>query len=355
MTIQSNKFKLPSYVNFIIILFGAILFFFLLIIGSGIIIPLAFAFLFSLFLYPFVKKMEKRFPRWLSIILALLVVIIICIIIFFITYNSILSFSKDYPEMERGVKRLISSYQKVMEEELNITSKEQGEFTEKSLNNFMRTGGKFIAAFLGSIATFFTYIFLIPIYTFFMLYYRHIFKEFLIMVIKDEEQEKRAIIIEEQIIQVVQKYVVGLFTVILIITILNVIGLWIIGIKHAIFFGALAALLTIIPYIGVFIGSLLPILFALVMKDSLFYPIAVFVWFQIVQTLEGNFITPSIVGSQVSLNPLIAIVALLIGASVWGIAGMILFTPLTAILKVILDNIPETEPYGHLLGEGHKK
>jgi predicted PurR-regulated permease PerM len=117
----------------------------------------------------------------------------------------------------------------------------------------------------------------------------------------------------------------------------------------------LAALLTVIPYIGVFIGSLLPILYALVMTDSFFYPIAVFIWFQLVQALEGNVITPNIVGSQVSLNPLIAILSLLIGASVWGVAGMVLFTPLTAILKVFLDNIPALAAYGYLMSEGERK
>jgi predicted PurR-regulated permease PerM len=71
----------------------------------------------------------------------------------------------------------------------------------------------------------------------------------------------------------------------------------------------------------------------------------------VVQFLEGNFITPNIVGSKVSVNPLAAIIALLIGGMLWGPAGMILSIPFTAIIKVVFDHVDSLEPFGFLLGE----
>jgi len=136
----------------------------------------------------------------------------------------------------------------------------------------------------------------------------------------------------------------------LIVGVLNTTGLMILGIEHAMFFGALAAVLTIIPYIGVFIGSLLPILFALVTKDSLWYPVGVALIFWIVQFLEGNFITPNVVGGRVSINPFAAILALFFGGMIWGAIGMILSIPVLAITKVIFDTVPPLNPYGFLLG-----
>src|SRR5690606_28894066 len=105
-----------------------------------------------------------------------------------------------------------------------------------------------------------------------------------------------------------------------------------------------------IPYLGIFIGSLLPIVYAFLTKDSLLYPLGVAAVFWFVQFIEGNFITPNVVGNKVSLNPFAAIIALFVGGAVWGPAGMILFIPYLALLKVIFDVIEPLEPYGFLLG-----
>ena len=73
--------------------------------------------------------------------------------------------------------------------------------------------------------------------------------------------------------------------------------------------------------------------------------------FVFVQFLEGNFITPMITGSKVSINPMAAIIALILGGELWGTPGMILSIPLTAVLKVVMDTSKSTEPWGFLLGD----
>src|SRR3546814_5216445 len=104
-----------------------------------------------------------------------------------------------------------------------------------------------------------------------------------------------------------------------IVAVLNTGGLYLLGIQYAWFFGTLASLLLLIPYIGIAIGSLLPALFALATKDSAWYALGVIGWFQVVQFLEGNFITPNIVGGKVSINPLMAIISLLLGGLLFGL------------------------------------
>ena len=101
-----------------------------------------------------------------------------------------------------------------------------------------------------------------------------------------------------------------------------------------------------IPYIGITIGALLPITIALLTKDSPLYAVAVLGLFLIVQALESNIITPYIVGSKVSLNSFAAIIALLLGGQLWGMAGLVLALPLTAITKVIIQRLREgvTDP-----------
>src|SRR5690606_41918749 len=142
---------------------------------------------------------------------------------------------------------------------------------------------------------------------------------------------------------VVQSYLMGLILVMGIVAILNTVGLYILGVQYAWFFGTLASLLMLLPYIGIAIGSILPAIFALATKDSAWYALGVIAWFQVVQFLEGNFITPNIVGSKVSINPLMAIISIFLGGMLFGIAGLILALPLPATIKVILDYTPGTQ------------
>ena len=122
------------------------------------------------------------------------------------------------------------------------------------------------------------------------------------------------------------------------------------GLEHAFFFAVFAAILAIIPYIGIILGSLPAILYALLFTQSLLTPLAVIGVFTAVQFLEGNFITPNIVGSRVSINPFVALLALIIGGEVWGISGMIIFVPFVGILRCIFDEVEGLRPYGYLLG-----
>jgi predicted PurR-regulated permease PerM len=143
----------------------------------------------------------------------------------------------------------------------------------------------------------------------------------------------------------------GLLTVILIVGTLQSAGLYFLGIENPVFFGMLAAVLAVIPYIGIMIGSILPALVALVTKDSAWYALGVIIIMQGIQFLESNFITPFIVGGSVSVNQIAALLALLVGGSLWGVIGMILAIPFTAIIKVIFDNVDGLKPWGFLLGD----
>ncbi|MDX1373493.1 MAG: AI-2E family transporter, partial [Nitrososphaeraceae archaeon] len=116
-------------------------------------------------------------------------------------------------------------------------------------------------------------------------------------------------------------------------------------------FGFLAATLSIIPYIGTTLGATIPVLYAFMSHDSLFIPLAVAILFWAIQLIESNFLSPKVVGSSLNVNPLAAILSLIIGAAVWGVAGMILFLPLTAMLKVFCQEFDELKPIAMLIND----
>ena len=111
---------------------------------------------------------------------------------------------------------------------------------------------------------------LIPIFSFFFLFYREAFKVFFVKAFTLTPKEK----VEETVAKMydaLQNYMIGQLTVMFIIAILNTIGLYFLGIKFAWFFGILASLLMILPYIGITIGSIFPAIFALATLDSPYY------------------------------------------------------------------------------------
>jgi predicted PurR-regulated permease PerM len=91
-------------------------------------------------------------------------------------------------------------------------------------------------------------------------------------------------------------------------------------------------------------------LYAFVSSDRLWPVIAVALLFWTVQLITDNFLSPKIVGGSLNINALAAILSLIIGALVWGVAGMILFLPFTAMLKIICEEYEELQPIALLIG-----
>jgi predicted PurR-regulated permease PerM len=140
-----------------------------------------------------------------------------------------------------------------------------------------------------------------------------------------------------------------MIVVYLIVGILNSLSLLILGVRHAILFGMLCAIMTIIPYIGIFVSAMLPISVVWLDTGSVWYPVGVVAAFSIIQYLEANVIFPKVVGTQLHVSTMAMLVAVVIGGLIWGVAGMVLFIPFVAILKIISDNIKEWEPINLLL------
>jgi len=172
---------------------------------------------------------------------------------------------------------------------------------------------------------------------------------FIVSLFKDEH----AIVVYDAIAQIryiVKKYIAGLFTQMLIVTILACAAFEIIGIKYAFLLGLITGIFNVIPYIGIFTAFLLS---ALITFATMGTTDVLFVFFSVVviHLIDSNYIMPKIVGSKVKINPLVALLGLVIGEMVWGISGMFLSIPVIAIFKVIFDRVDGLRPWGMVLGD----
>lgn len=311
------------------------------VLAADIIIPLLISAFLAIVLLPAVKWLEKKLSLTWSVIIVLLISVVVFIGIMWIIGNQLTRLISDLPNLESKYQALIDNISLQLQSTLGINEDEQIRMFKDSL----KSASVYVTTFLVSTTNTLSLIIQIPIYVFLLLLYRDRFKKFFISLLPNHEE----LTWKKEIDSVLKGYISGLLIVTVIISILNTVGLLILGIDHAIFFGVLSGILTIIPYVGIFIGALLPAVFALITKDSAWYAIGVVAMFTFVQFLEGNFITPRVTGSKVSINALAAIIALLIGGKILGIAGMILAVPITGVIRVLLTYSKHLKPFVILL------
>lgn len=354
MDTQSRGNQLPSYAKLAYVLLSIVIIVYGLHTLQGILIPLVFAILFSVLLFPLARRLENwRIPRILSVILCLILTLTVIVGILYAVSLQISSFAEVAPKLiERG-NTYLAQIQTYADERFNIDRQRQVSEIRKYLNQGLAEGGAILTSTLLATTSTLTDILLVLLFIFFFLLYRDFFRSFFYKAFPETRRSKIDYV-TQGIYTVVKDYLAGLALVILIIGTLMTIGLLILGIDYAIFFGFFGACLVLIPYFGISLGSLLPAAYALVTEDNPLKALGVIGIFLFVQTIEGNFITPYIVGSKVSINPLAAIIVLILWENVWGLAGLVLALPMTAILKVIFDTVDSLKPYGFLIGEAEK-
>jgi predicted PurR-regulated permease PerM len=189
-----------------------------------------------------------------------------------------------------------------------------------------------VLAFLGYL--------IIPVYLFYLLADLPQLKRFLESFIP---QRFRSIYDDKltEVDTVLSGFIRGQLLVCALLAVLYSIGLYVIGIDLAIAIGVLAGITFIIPYVGTIIGMVLSVAMALLKFQDILHPLLCLGWFGIVQTLEGMVITPRVVGNSIGLHPLVTIVALLVGGQLFGLLGMLLAVPVTAVLQVFLRSMAD--------------
>ncbi|WP_337045072.1 AI-2E family transporter [Emticicia sp. 17c] len=345
-----QPYQQPFYTRLAYVLISLVIVIYGMYILKDLLVPLTFSGIIALLLLPVCHFLEKFIARWLAITLSILLMLAFLSLFFYVIYVQIMDLEEVLPQLTEKAEIWYRKIQFIIRDNFHISRTKQRIEGQKYLTEFLKNNSDILTNTLSTTTGLLGNLSLIPLYVFLLLLYRDFIRVFFYKALKPVSNH-RVDVVMKKVKDVVVNYVVGLVIVIGIIGILNTLGLFILGIDHAFFFGFFAAVLVLLPYIGVTIGSLLPILFALITKDSAWYAIGVALLFGGVQFLEGNFITPYVVGSKVSINSMAAIIALIIFGNLWGLAGLVLALPITAIIKVIFDSIESLRPYGFLIGD----
>ena len=343
--------KLPFYAKISILIIGFYLSLLMLSVGQSLIVPLIMGAIVAIVLHPVVKLFVRwKFNRLLAIIITLLLSFLVLATFGVFLISQLSRFSESWPVFVDKFTLLINNTIHWIPGYFDISADKVNTWIAETKNDLLAGSGSAIGQTLLSVGSSLVVVFLIPVYVFLFLYYKPLLLDFIHRLFNDDRQTKVSLVIT-QTKSVVQSYLVGLTIEIALVAILDTVVLLILGIEYAVVIGILGALLNLIPYIGGLVAVAIPMMIALVTKDSAWSALYVLILYYIVQLIDNNYFVPKIVASKVRINALVSIVAVLAGGALWGVSGMFLSIPLIAIIKVVCDQIEPLKPFGLLLGD----
>ena len=341
-----------SFKNVFYTLSSAIAVFVILVFAKPVLIPLAFALLVSFILLPIVKKLENwGINKTFSAVLTIFGIILLLSGGIFLFSSQVINLTTKITDFQDKILQVFTKTTLFFNNNIEfIPTIEEGELIDMLKNWINESAGVLVSKTFNNTASFFGGFVSVIVFTFLFLIYRnslvHAFTSFFP---KNKRENGFQMFKKAQLVG--KRYLLGMLVLMIILGTANSIGLLIIGIDNPFLFGFLAGILAIVPYIGTLIGAAIPVLYAFLAYDSLWMPIAVIILFWGVQSVESNFLSPKIVGKSLKLNALTVILSIIIGASVWGVAGMILFLPFSAMFKAVCEQYEELEPVALLIGE----
>jgi predicted PurR-regulated permease PerM len=190
---------------------------------------------------------------------------------------------------------------------------------------------------------------LLLILLYFLLVFDGVFISKMIKLMPTLEDKKTAVSIANDIEAHVSRY---LLTITIINTCLGVavgttVGL--LGLRNPIMWGVMVGVLNFVPYLGALTGIICMTIGAVLSFDSLSYALLFPAIYLAYGALEGNFITPWVMGRSLTLNPVIILISLTFWGWMWGIPGVILAVPILAALKIFCAHIERLAPVAEFL------
>jgi predicted PurR-regulated permease PerM len=341
----------PFYTKLAMVLISVICLFYIAILGKNILAPLLFALLFSVLLLPVAGFLEKklRIHRSLAAILSVLLLMLSIAAVVYIVISQISTMGDDWPQFKLHLLSSLKELHQWISLKFHINTTRQNNYVNNAVSQMLSNGPSIINGILSSVSSLLLYVLFTLVDTFFLLYYRRLLVKFLVSVFREEDSEAVYDIVK-QVQHRISRYIQGLLIEMTIVSTVCCLTLWILGIDYPVLLGLLTGLLNLIPYVGILFSLLISTLIAFATAGASKILLVTATLFGI-HLLDANVLLPLLVAAKVRLNALITIIGVIVGGSVWGIAGAFLAVPVIAIIKIVFDRIESLKPWGMLLGD----
>ncbi len=329
----------------ILFLVSAVIFFYIVYILAPILTPFLVAGVFAYLGDPIVDKLEDlRFTRTASVFVVFLIFIILILsfvfIIFPLIQNQISHLLKKIPSIIDWIYIEVSPW---LSQNFSLESNAINlDNIKQSLIQHWESFGSFFGTFLLKIFSsaqlliiWLSYALLIPIVTFYLL------RDWDILITKISQLIPRKHIsvitkLSYECNAVLAEFFRGQLIVISVQSVFYSSALWFIGLEFSLLIGLIAGIVSFIPYLGVLVGIVIASIAAFLQFHEILPVIYVFIVFGAGQILEGMILTPLLIGERIGLHPIAVIFAVMAGAQLLGLFGMIIALPVAAIILVLL-------------------
>lgn len=304
-----------------------------------VIAPFLLSFILAFLLQPFVSKIQKYVKRR-GIAVAIVLFILIILLLIFIKYIAnvmIYEFEHLSNKLPDIIKELENILNKLFDQ---IPFLKKYEISLEDLinnNSNLITDTIFTSKTLSKLLSGFKYILIVPIILLYLLLdYEKILSKIRTFLIENKKEKFKNYLGELH--QTMSSYIRGVLLVMSILFMLFTIIFLILEVDNGMVFALIIAITNVIPYLGSWIGTSMPVLYVLL--SSYNKAIIVLVICVIVQTLEADVLTPLIQGKKTKLHPLVIMLSLLFFGSVFGFIGMMIAVPMAAIINITLKYYP---------------
>jgi predicted PurR-regulated permease PerM len=314
--------------------------------GRGFFVLISFAGLLAMLMTPVSNRLENRgVSRVISSLISVMIIVVIFSVVILLLAAQIGNIGKELPLILLRYEEIKLDLQRWVNDSLGVSSQQLRVHASEVFNN----AGSFLTNFIKNTITFIGSLFVVLVFIFLFLMQRTKYEKFVLMLYKEEKRNKAKDMID-RISQVAQQYLTGRLVAACIMGILFLIGFLIVGLKNSVILALIVAIMTIIPYVGALIGGLVP-LFISMIDGSLNQSIWVVIIILAINTIDHYIIEPYVVGGSVNISPFFTIFVLILGGLIWGIPGIILFLPLSGIIKIVFENVEGLQPYASLIGD----
>lgn len=326
----------------------------LLYYGRPLLVPVAFALFLSFALRPFVSLLERAgVPRVLAILLILFVIVGGVALLVINVTAQLNQFFAALPRYQVRIRDLVSrvmDFVNHLRERMgSILPEDSRGVREVKLTESQLATTRALFTQLGETLGILLYAATVPFLTFFMLKDREKFSRVLAGIFTRNERLGESDV-TGAISRTMTAYALGLAFVIMIMAGVTTLALMVLRIDYYYVLGPVAGIAILLPYVGVIFATLPAVAVAYFQHDGE-KALLVLIVYSLLQFLEGNVLTPFIVGGKVRLFPLTVMISFIFWGTLWGIPGAVLAVPLTSAIKVVCEHVRGWEGLARLLGE----
>ncbi|SKB85417.1 AI-2E family transporter [Dyadobacter psychrophilus] len=313
--------------------------------GKTFLAPLAIGVVLSMMLIPIMDwLMSKGFSKGWAVAGSTVTLLMFLVFLGLLITIQVKMISRDWAQIEKQSVQYLEHAQKFIEAKSGLDPDEQLAQAKTMLSK-LGTGSP---AAIGSVGGAIANVILIIVYVVLVLSQRARFKEFILLNFpkQDHIRVRKAL---KEIRKTSGGYFYGMLKAMIILAILYGTGFMIGGVKYAFLLALIAAVFSFIPYVGNAIGGSLAAMLALVSGGPSSVLVVVIVMFA-TQMIDNYITQPYVVGKEVDLNPFMTITSVVAFGVLWGIAGAVIAIPITGIIRVTFQYLPNTKSLAFLMG-----